>query len=49
MGSTSSTETAEESTMAVRPVTADELELLVHGGHGHPHAVLGPHTARRRR
>ena len=30
--------------MAVRPVTADELELLVHGGHGHPHAVLGPHT-----
>ena len=25
-------------------MTADELELLVHGGHGHPHAVLGPHT-----
>ena len=24
-------------------VSSDELELLVHGGHGHPHAVLGPH------
>jgi len=29
---------------AVQPVDADELELLVHGGHGHPHAVLGPHV-----
>src|SRR3954447_1582014 len=27
-----------------RPVTAEELELLVHGGHGHPHAILGPHV-----
>ena len=25
-------------------MNAEELELLVHGGHGHPHAVLGPHT-----
>ena len=31
--------------MAVQQVTAEELELLVHGGHGHPHAVLGPHVA----
>ena len=30
--------------MAVQQVTAEELELLVHGGHGHPHAVLGPHV-----
>ena len=30
--------------MAVLQVNADELELLVHGGHGHPHAILGPHT-----
>jgi len=30
--------------MAVRQVSADELELLVQGGHGHPHAVLGPHV-----
>ena len=29
--------------MTVRPVNAQELELLVHGGHGHPHAVLGAH------
>ena len=25
-------------------MNAEELELLVHGGHGHPHAILGPHT-----
>ncbi len=30
--------------MAEQQVTAEELELLVHGGHGHPHAVLGPHV-----
>jgi 1,4-alpha-glucan branching enzyme len=30
--------------MAVRPVNTEELELLVHGGHGHPHALLGPHV-----
>ena len=26
-----------------RPVTADELELLVQGSHGSPHSILGPH------
>src|SRR5262245_37768798 len=30
--------------MTAIQVTADELELLVHGGHGHPHAILGPHV-----
>ncbi len=30
--------------MTARPVNAEELELLVHGGHGHPHALLGPHV-----
>jgi 1,4-alpha-glucan branching enzyme len=28
---------------APAPVPADELDLLVRGEHGHPHAVLGPH------
>ncbi len=27
----------------VKPVSTDELELLAHGHHGHPHSVLGPH------
>src|ERR687891_671508 len=30
-------------TSAVRPVPTEELDLLVRGEHGHPHAVLGPH------
>ncbi len=25
------------------PVATDELDLVVRGEHGHPHAVLGPH------
>ncbi len=29
---------------AVRPIDRAELELLITGGHGHPHAVLGPHV-----
>jgi 1,4-alpha-glucan branching enzyme len=28
----------------IRPVDAAELDLLIAGGHGHPHAVLGPHV-----
>ena len=28
---------------AVLPVSREELDLLVRGEHGHPHAVLGPH------
>ncbi|QBR91676.1 1,4-alpha-glucan branching protein GlgB [Nocardioides euryhalodurans] len=28
---------------AVLPVSHEELDLLVRGEHGHPHAVLGPH------
>ena len=28
----------------IRPVDAAELDLLISGGHGHPHAVLGPHV-----
>ena len=27
----------------VRPVGSDELEQLIAGTHGHPHAILGPH------
>ena len=28
---------------ALRPVDRDQLDLLVRGEHGEPHAVLGPH------
>jgi 1,4-alpha-glucan branching enzyme len=28
----------------IRPVDAEELDLLVGGAHGHPHSVLGPHV-----
>ena len=31
-------------TPSVAPVPADELDQLVRGEHGHPHAVLGPHV-----
>ncbi len=31
------------STPTVKPVPADELDQIVHGEHGHPHAVLGAH------
>ena len=30
-------------TATVLPVPREELDLLVRGEHGHPHAVLGPH------
>jgi len=30
-------------TSAPRPVPTEELDVLVRGEHGHPHAVLGPH------
>ncbi len=30
-------------TPAIRPASWDELGLLVHGGHGNPHGVLGAH------
>ena len=28
----------------IRPVDTSELDLLISGGHGHPHSVLGPHV-----
>ena len=28
---------------AIHPVSADELDLLISGGHGSPHSILGPH------
>ncbi len=28
---------------AVKPVSREELDLLVRGEHGHPHSILGPH------
>jgi 1,4-alpha-glucan branching enzyme len=31
-------------TAQIFPVSRDELDQLVRGEHGHPHAVLGPHT-----
>ncbi len=30
-------------TPAIAPVAAEEVELLVHGQHGSPHSILGPH------
>ena len=30
-------------TPTVKPLPVDELEQIVHGEHGHPHAVLGAH------
>ncbi len=30
-------------TSAPKPVPTEELDILVRGEHGHPHAVLGPH------
>ena len=32
------------STPTAISVPTDELDLIIRGEHGHPHAVLGPHT-----
>ncbi len=41
--SADSAPTVAQPTPAIRPASWDELGLLVHGGHGNPHGVLGAH------